>query len=371
MNSIETGHDKVRLADLKKSYGAVHALRETSLTVPAGEFLTLLGPSGSGKTTLLMMLAGLTVPDSGEVWIDGKDATFEPVFKRDIGMVFQNYALFPHLSVFENIAFPLRMRRLREKTIRDKVHKILDIVRLPQVAERLPRELSGGQQQRIALARCAVYEPSIILMDEPLGALDKKLRDHMQLEIKRLHTELGATILYVTHDQEEAMAMSDRICLMNNGGIEQLGTPTDLYFRPVSVFAADFLGGANIFQASVMSSSPEVLLKGPTDAPIRAAASKPLENGQTADVLVRPEHIRVLRSGESSENTVSGVLEQSIMVGPVTRYYGRLQDGTAIAAMHLTENAERIVSPGEEARFGWARDNTVVIPRASEVSNAN
>ncbi len=317
-----------------------------------------------------MMLAGLIVPDSGEVWIDGKDATFEPVFKRDIGMVFQNYALFPHLSVFENIAFPLRMRRLPEQTIREKVRKILDIVRLPQVAERLPRELLGGQQQRIALARCAVYEPSIILMDEPLGALDKKLRDHMQLEIKRLHTELGATILYVTHDQEEAMAMSDRICLMNNRRIEQLGTPADLYFRPVSVFAADFLGGANIFRSSVVNVSPEVVLKGPADNLIRTEAILGLRAGQAADVLVRPEHIRVLRPDEACENILNGVLEQSIMVGSVTRHYGHLQDGTPIAAMHLTKSAKRLANPGEAVRFGWSKEHTVVIPQTAEASDA-
>ncbi|EIM26403.1 ABC transporter ATP-binding protein [Microvirga lotononidis] len=359
---------KVRLTGLRKSYGEVHALRDTSLTVPAGEFLTLLGPSGSGKTTLLMMLAGLIVPDAGEVWIDGKDATFEPVFKRDIGMVFQNYALFPHLTVYENIAFPLRMRRMSEAGIREKVERILEIVRLPQVAQRLPRELSGGQQQRIALARCAVYEPSIILMDEPLGALDKKLRDHMQLEIKRLHTELGATILYVTHDQEEAMAMSDRICLMNNGRIEQLGTPADLYFRPISVFAADFLGGSNIFKATVSDVGVNVCLRGPGDSSVKADALGSLTVGQAVDVMVRPEHIRLLANGDTSDNAVSGILEQSIMVGPVTRYYGRLSDGTSIGAMHLTRSPHRAAQPGDAVRFGWSQEHTVVIQHAAAVS---
>ncbi|WP_249689085.1 ABC transporter ATP-binding protein [Microvirga sp. 3-52] len=366
--SLHPDRMKVRLTGLRKSYGEVHALRDTSLTVPAGEFLTLLGPSGSGKTTLLMMLAGLIVADAGEVWIDGKDATFEPVFKRDIGMVFQNYALFPHLTVYENIAFPLRMRRMSEATIREKVERILEIVRLPQVAGRLPRELSGGQQQRIALARCAVYEPSIILMDEPLGALDKKLRDHMQLEIKRLHTELGATILYVTHDQEEAMAMSDRICLMNNGRIEQLGTPADLYFRPVSVFAADFLGGSNIFKATVSNVGSNVCLKGPGDARVKADALGSLKVGQAVDVMIRPEHIRLLANDDTSDNAVPGILEQSIMVGPVTRYYGRLSDGTPIGAMHLTRSPHRAAQPGDAVRFGWSQEHTVVIQRAAAVS---
>ena len=195
------------------------ALAGADVELREGEFLTLLGPSGSGKTTLLMMVAGLIQPDAGEVWIDGRLATYAPPFRRDVGMVFQNYALFPHLTVAENIAFPLRMRRVPEATIRQEVQRVLEIVRLPDVAGRLPRALSGGQQQRIALARCMVYKPSIILMDEPLGALDKKLREQLQLEIKQLHGDLGITVLYVTHDQEEAMVMSDRICLMNDGRV--------------------------------------------------------------------------------------------------------------------------------------------------------
>src|SRR5690606_24648249 len=219
-----------------------------------GEFLTLLGPSGSGKSTLLMAIAGLNNPDDGEIWIDGKLATFLPPFQRDIGMVFQNYALFPHMTIFENIAFPLRMRGTEAATIKTKVADVLDKVQLSHVAQRLPRELSGGQQQRIALARCFVYQPSIILMDEPLGALDKKLRDALQLEIKQLHEDLGITVLYVTHDQEEAMVMSDRICLMNNARIEQIGTPDELYHRPKTVYAADFLGESNFMDVVLTES---------------------------------------------------------------------------------------------------------------------
>ena len=222
------------------------ALAGADLELREGEFLTLLGPSGSGKTTLLMIVAGLIQPDGGEVSIDGRLATYAPPFKRDVGMVFQNYALFPHLSVGENIAFPLRMRRVPEATIQQEVRRILEVVRLPDVGGRLPRALSGGQQQRIALARCMVYKPSIILMDEPLGALDKKLRDQMQLEIKQLHAELRITVLYVSHDQEEAMIMSDRICLMRDGHIEQIGTPDELYFQPRTRFAAEFLGESNV-----------------------------------------------------------------------------------------------------------------------------
>ncbi|HIF88473.1 MAG TPA: ABC transporter ATP-binding protein, partial [Candidatus Thioglobus sp.] len=233
---------KLRTRNVRKTYGSVVALEAASIEMQEGEFLTLLGPSGSGKTTLLMAIAGLNNPDSGDIWIDGKLANFLPPFKRDLGMVFQNYALFPHMNIFDNIAFPLRMRKMPMALIRKEVARVLEIVELDHVAKRFPRELSGGQQQRIALARCFVYKPSIILMDEPLGALDKKLRETLQREIKQLHENLGITVLYVTHDQEEAMVMSDRICVMNDGSIDQIGTPNELYFQPSTMFSADFLG---------------------------------------------------------------------------------------------------------------------------------
>ena len=200
------------ISGLCKRYGDFVALAPTDLDVAQGEFLTLLGPSGSGKTTLLSLIAGLTVPDDGKMLINGVDVTYGAPYERDIGMVFQNYALFPHMTIEDNIAFPLTMRKVDRATARRRTAEALEMVRLPQLGKRFPKELSGGQQQRIALARCLVYRPSIILMDEPLGALDKKLRDQMQLEIKRIHRELGTTIVYVTHDQEEAMTMSDRIC---------------------------------------------------------------------------------------------------------------------------------------------------------------
>ncbi|MDR5884329.1 ABC transporter ATP-binding protein, partial [Caballeronia sp. LZ032] len=212
----------LQISGLCKRYGDFVALAPTDLDVAQGEFLTLLGPSGSGKTTLLSLIAGLAQADGGSIRINGVDVTDGAPYDRDIGMVFQNYALFPHMTVAENIAFPLQMRKVDAASAKKRVAEALEMVHLPHVAGRYPRELSGGQQQRIALARCMVYRPSIILMDEPLGALDKKLRDHMQLEIKRIHRDLGTTIIYVTHDQEEAMTMSDRICLMDAGKIAQL-----------------------------------------------------------------------------------------------------------------------------------------------------
>jgi putative spermidine/putrescine transport system ATP-binding protein len=354
---------KLKVEKLRKTYGPVVALAGADLEMQQGEFLTMLGPSGSGKTTMLQLLTGVVQPDSGEIWIDGQLATYAPTHKRDIGMVFQNYALFPHLSVRENIAFPLRMRKRPESEIDRRVRNILEIVQLPHVADRLPRELSGGQQQRIALARCTVYEPSIILMDEPLGALDKKLRDQMQLEIKHLHTKLGITVLYVTHDQEEAMVMSDRICLMSDGKIVQLGTPADLYFRPLSVFAANFLGESNIFQASVTGRDAQgLLLRGAGGANVRALAADVMP-GADVSYMVRPENVRVLANGDQAENMLDATLVEVIVVGGVTRFHAVQADGSPMSATRLTDGPADAVEPGQPIRFGWTGKHTVVLPR--------
>jgi putative spermidine/putrescine transport system ATP-binding protein len=354
---------KLDVRALRKTYGPVVALAEASLDLREGEFLTLLGPSGSGKTTLLMIVAGLIPPDAGEVWIDGRLATYVPSFKRDIGMVFQSYALFPHLTVFENIAFPLRMRRQPATAIAREVRRVLEIVGLPDVGDRLPRALSGGQQQRVALARCIVYRPSIVLMDEPLGALDKKLRDRMQLEIKQLHTELGITVLYVTHDQEEAMIMSDRICLMNEGRIEQMGSPAELYFRPRTLFAADFLGESNLFDATVAGVEGAVLvLHGPGGATVRAPVAPGVAAGDRVKLVVRPERLALLGPGEDAANVLDGVLRDVILVGGVTKYYVALGDGRTVSATRLTAGPPGHLPPSTKARVGWAVDSGVALP---------
>ena len=347
------------------------ALAGADVELREGEFLTLLGPSGSGKTTLLMMVAGLIQPDAGEVWIDGRLATYAPPFRRDVGMVFQNYALFPHLTVAENIAFPLRMRRVPEATIRQEVQRVLEIVRLPDVAGRLPRALSGGQQQRIALARCMVYKPSIILMDEPLGALDKKLREQLQLEIKQLHGELGITVLYVTHDQEEAMVMSDRICLMNDGRVEQIGTPDDLYFRPRTRFAAEFLGESNIIAGEVVGSEgPDVLVAGPGGAMVRAVGDERLRGARHVAVMVRPERVSIHDTKTpwpeaEPHNRLEGSLRQVILVGGVTKYYVTLDDGQTIVAATLTGEAKAGMTPGARIRVTWPSAAGVLLPAAA------
>ena len=358
---------KLQTRRLRKTYGPVVALAGADVEMLEGEFLTLLGPSGSGKTTLLMMVAGLIHPDSGEVWIDGRLATYTPPFKRDVGMVFQNYALFPHLTVGENIAFPLRMRRMPEATILQEVRRVLEIVRLPHVEGRLPRALSGGQQQRIALARCMVYKPSIILMDEPLGALDKKLRDQMQLEIKQLHIELGITVLYVTHDQEEAMIMSDRICLMNDGHIQQIGTPDDLYFRPRTQFAAEFLGESNILTGEVTGvEGASVVVTAAGGVKLRAPRSESLRDPRRVALMVRPERVTIQDAktalpGSEPHNRLEGLLRQVILVGGVTKYYVTLDDGQTIVAFALTGDAKVVAAPGSRVSVTWPAASGVLL----------
>jgi putative spermidine/putrescine transport system ATP-binding protein len=357
---------KLKTRDLRKTYGPVIALAGANIELEEGEFVTLLGPSGSGKTTMLMMIAGLVQPDSGEVWIDGRLATYAPPHKRDIGMVFQNYALFPHLTVAENIAFPLRMRGMSGAEIRREVARVLELVQLPEVGGRLPRALSGGQQQRIALARCIVYRPSIVLMDEPLGALDKKLRDQMKLEIKRLHIELGISVLYVTHDQEEAMIMSNRVCLMNNSRIEQIGSPADLYFSPRSVFAADFIGESNLLETQVAGiDGREVTLIGAVGVLLKAKIREgfAVRPGEAVKLMVRPEMLSVLEAGAKADNVLEARLIDVILVGGVTKTYARLADGKLVAATGLTHGPLAAVAKDACIRLGWAKESGVVLPQ--------
>jgi putative spermidine/putrescine transport system ATP-binding protein len=345
---------KLIIRELAKRYGSTAALEPTSLDVAEGEFLTLLGPSGSGKTTLLMMIAGLTDPSGGSLRINGQEMTHTPAFRRDIGVVFQNYALFPHLSVFENIAFPLRMRRLAEPAITKAVSDALALVRLPQLADRLPRQLSGGQQQRVAFARAIVFKPSLVLMDEPLGALDKKLRDELKLEIRRLHRELGATIVYVTHDQEEAMLLSDRICLMNNARVEQVDAPLALYERPATRFAATFLGESNILDGVVQDGGIDI---GGFDVPTAHVNLLP-PNGERVSAMIRPERVRLCGDGAGWSARIEGVID----LGSTRRIGLRLEDGPALEMIAM--------GGGPSPRAGDALRVTVahedVVPLAPE-----
>ncbi|AJP56755.1 spermidine/putrescine ABC transporter ATP-binding protein [Pandoraea vervacti] len=369
----------LQVSGLSKRYGDFVALAPTDLDVAQGEFLTLLGPSGSGKTTLLSLIAGLSQPDAGAIRINGTDVTYGAPYERDIGMVFQNYALFPHMTVAENIAFPLQMRRTDAAEARKMVMNALEMVHLPHVAERYPRELSGGQQQRIALARCMVYRPSIILMDEPLGALDKKLRDHMQLEIKRIHRELGTTIVYVTHDQEEAMTMSDRICLMNAGEIAQLGTPDDLYFRPKSVFVADFLGESNLLDATVLERAGDqvrVTMPG-VDAANGALAmvyDPQVERGRPVKLMLRPQNLHIHDGQPAGEGvaTITAKLTDIMVTGGMTKLYLQsavtggngghgAEDGKSLVAAFPTHRQGNRYEIGQTLGLAWRADDAVAI----------
>ncbi|MBJ9592211.1 MULTISPECIES: ABC transporter ATP-binding protein [Burkholderia] len=357
---------------LSKRYGDFVALAPTDLDVAQGEFLTLLGPSGSGKTTLLSLIAGLSHPDSGSIHINGTDVTYGAPYERDIGMVFQNYALFPHMTVGENIAFPLQMRKVDAAATRKRVAEALEMVHLPHLAGRYPRELSGGQQQRIALARCMVYRPSIILMDEPLGALDKKLRDHMQLEIKRIHRDLGTTIVYVTHDQEEAMTMSDRICLMNAGAIAQLGTPADLYFRPKSVFVADFLGESNLLDATVSSRDDERvgIAIGGRHCGHAMAYDGSLRPGSKARIMIRPQnlHVEAGNIGADQPNQAESMqarLTDIMVTGGMTKLYLQaiepVNGGTEVIAAFPTNRLGEQYEIGQALRLRWSASDAVAI----------
>ncbi len=351
-----TTHPKLRVKTLSKSYVNFVALADASFDMREGEFLTLLGPSGSGKTTLLSLIAGLAAPSGGEIWIDGRNATHVPSKSRDLGLVFQNYALFPHLSVFENIAFPLRMRHRTQADIRKAVGDVLKIVQLEAFSDRLPAELSGGQQQRVALARCFVYQPSIILMDEPLGALDKKLREHMQREIRRLSREVGASVIYVTHDQEEALVMSDRICLVNKGRLEQIGAPADLYFTPQTLFAANFIGESNLLDVEALGADT-VSRHGAT---LRCRTPLPIA-GRRATLVVRPESLRLLGPDEAAENVIDAVVEDAVLTGPLTRITARDGRGDMLVAVAPSRSGGLALAQGTTVRLGFDARSAVAL----------
>jgi putative spermidine/putrescine transport system ATP-binding protein len=338
---------KLHVRGIAKTYGTSVVLKPLELKVVAGELLAVLGPSGSGKTTLLQIICGLVEPSGGRLIIDGRDETDNPADKRDIGVVFQNYALFPHLTVRENVAFPLQMRKTPASDVRTRVEATLAMVGLSDFASRFPRELSGGQQQRVALARCFVYRPSLILMDESLSALDRKLRDSMRIEIKRLHRETGATIIFVTHDQEEALALADRICLMNDGQIEQLGKPEEIYERPANTFVADFIGASNLIYGTIAAGGRIETADGLL--PLPDGCSAPV--GAQAALVVRPEKLLLC---ESDDGLLSGRVEESIYAGSETRLLVRLPGGTLLTVRRGTGLPP--VAIGENVFIRWDQE---------------
>ena len=356
---VEPKPSIVRFDRVQKSYdGETLVIKDLSLDIEAGEFLTMLGPSGSGKTTCLMMLAGFEPATHGEIYLNGRPINRVAPHRRDIGMVFQNYALFPHMTVAENLAFPLQVRRLPKAEIGTRVGRVLDMVRLSGFEGRRPAQLSGGQQQRVAVARALVFEPALVLMDEPLGALDKNLREEMQFEIKRIHETLGVTVIYVTHDQSEALTMSSRIAVFNDGVIQQLATPSVLYEKPENAFVAQFIGENNRLRgtvASVQGEFCEVTLDG--GATVRALMVNVGGDRAPTTLSLRPERVAIEPTGEAEENVVSGRVEALIYLGDHIR--SRLTVCCNDEFIVKVPNAHRHASlyEGMSVRLGWAAED--------------
>ncbi len=348
----------ISISSVTKTYQDVIALDAVDLEVESGEFITLLGPSGSGKTTLLMVLAGFSRPTSGTVHIDGEDITRRPPHKRELGMVFQSYALFPHMTVGANVAYPLKVRKISRSEIEKRVLAALDLVQLAHVAKRMPDALSGGQRQRIALARAIVFEPRILLMDEPLSALDKKLREQMQIEIRHLHERLGITTVYVTHDQREALTMSDRIAVINEGQIVQVDTPEQLYNRPRSLFVADFIGESTVLPLS--RESGDLRFGGHA---IKAEHAIP----QCGDayLVARPEKLEFVAGEAASDlNLLKGVLAEKIFQGEALLIRIKLADGTIVTSRRATrrDEMESVPEIGAPVTLGLRASDVIVVP---------
>jgi len=348
--------------DVDKSYdGKNRVVSGLNLEIAKNEFLTLLGPSGSGKTTTLMMLAGFEAPTAGSITFEGRAITDVPTYKRDFGMVFQNYALFPHMTVAENLAFPLRMRKIGKSEISDRVKKTLDVVKLGDFADRKPLQLSGGQAQRVALARSIVFDPKMVLMDEPLGALDKQLREHMQLEIKRLHHELNITMLYVTHDQTEALTMSDRVAVFNDGKIQQIGTPQEMYGAPANKFVASFMGENNSLNGKVTKTGSgneiSVYLED-FGAEVQVTSSRAREVGQSVKVMVRPEDVHVAPNG--TQGAFTAKITDIVYYGDHLRlvFGASAESSLTIRVQHHEISAA--LEPGAEVTLKWQPEHALV-----------
>ncbi|MEP3326221.1 MAG: ABC transporter ATP-binding protein [Nitratireductor sp.] len=331
---------RITIEGLEKHFGDLKAVDDVSIDIDSGEFLALLGPSGSGKSTVLMMLAGFEMPTGGRILIDGQDCTRMAPQKRNIGMVFQHYSLFPHLSVLDNVAFPLKMRGESRAQRRRRAAEALEVVRLGGFGERMPSQLSGGQRQRVALARAIVYQPRLLLMDEPLSALDKNLREEMQLEIKRLHSELGITVVFVTHDQGEALTMADRVAILRGGRVQQISPARDLYERPANLFSAGFIGEMNMIPAT-WEGSDLVLDNGDRIAPPPEAQIGTRRAGP-ATLALRPERLSV--TGPETPGALTALVEDVVYAGAGTLLIARLSDGSEVRARVPSASLPRLAT---------------------------
>ena len=349
----EVKQDFVKFEQVDKSYdGEVLVVKGLDLDIAQGEFLTLLGPSGSGKTTTLMMLAGFETPTNGEIYLDGSPISNIPPHKRGIGMVFQNYALFPHLSVYENLAFPLKVRKTPKEVIDEKINKTLAMVSLSDFGNRMPAQLSGGQQQRVAVARSLVFDPQLVLMDEPLGALDKNLRESMQYEIKHIHESIGVTVVYVTHDQSEALTMSNRIAVFNDGKVQQLSSPDELYEKPVNSFVAEFIGENNTFGGEVSDISGGKCKVKLANAEILANPISVKGKGERTTVSLRPERA-LINPSSKMDNLHKGKIEEVIYHGDHTRVRLNLLGNNEFILKVPNSSANLDIKLGNEINVGW------------------
>ena len=362
------GGGGVVLVDLVKRFADVTAVAGINLDMPPGEFFSLLGPSGCGKTTTLRLIAGFERPDEGQILLDGVDMAQTPPHKRNVNTVFQNYALFPHLSVADNVGFGLRYKEISKPEAKKRVSDSLELVRLQGLERRRPSQLSGGQQQRVALARALVLNPSVLLLDEPLGALDAKLRKALQIELKALQEEVGITFIYVTHDQEEALTMSDRIAVMNRGVVEQVSDPETVYERPATTFVAGFIGVSNLMPGEVTSANgagAELRLDaGPT---VRAPDNAGASTGERAHAVVRPEKLVLTPADGAAPDdraSVEGQVESSLYLGTATQMVVRLGDGTRMTVLVPNADAEArrdLPAAGDGARLSWSDENIHIV----------
>jgi spermidine/putrescine ABC transporter ATP-binding subunit len=349
----------LRLDRVTKRYGAITAVDALVLEIRQGEFFTLLGPSGSGKSTTLLLIAGFEHLTGGEIYLAERPLSRVAPHKREIGVVFQSYALFPHLTVFENVAFALRNLRWKEADIRMQVREMLDLVKLERCEERLPTELSGGQQQRVALARSLAFRPSVLLLDEPIGALDRKLREHMLIEFKRIHRSLSTTMIYVTHDQEEALVMSDRIGVMNHGKLVSVGSPRELYEDPKDPFVAEFLGETNLLAGTVHPSG-RIVLDGGTE---EVSALEEAPPGSKVHVVVRPEKVALSTGSETLDgwNRIRARIEEVIYVGEATKYRARTQAGQLMRIKQLNRRLSPIYEVGRDVTLCWHASDSRIL----------
>ena len=359
---MTTPRPVIEIDDVSKVFTDFVAVDHANFSIAEGEFFSMLGPSGCGKTTTLRMIAGFETPTSGAIRLEGHDVSRVPPHKRDVNTVFQQYALFPHMNVWDNVAYGPRAKKIDDAEVARRVDEMLGVVKLSDFAKRKPSQLSGGQQQRVALARALVNYPKALLLDEPLGALDLKLRQNMQLELKRIQREVGITFIFVTHDQEEALTMSDRIAVMNLGRVEQIGTPREIYDHPATVFVAGFIGQANLWPAKILANNDgtaDVEVAGRT---LTVDNPHVLAPGEEATFMVRPERVHVEAENTDPDRwTVSATVTELVFQGPVVRYELRLADG-ATAVAHVPARRDGMPIPGDTVQASWTDEACVLLP---------